>query len=171
MSRRLAHFNLVGVVALAVLCGWQWRENRRVHLELSASLTARHALEAKAKEQEGTIRGVTSDLDGFRERLAAALAARKEAERLGNALASTNSALVAERDQLRAAAGEWTRAVADRDRMLREADDALRRLLAERDAVVGKYNALAEAHNQAVARLNAGATPAAPQPAAAPRPN
>jgi chromosome segregation ATPase len=140
MSRVLQWFNLLGVAALAGLCVVQWSVNRRVNLEAVALEQTRISQAAKIAEQEKTIHDQAADLDDFRQRLELS-----ETE-LADAFAKL-TAMRVDRDRLKTELDKWVAAVAQRDQAIKQAIVAIQKLVAERDDLVKKYNALVTAEN------------------------
>ena len=96
--RFLSWFNLFGVLALAVLCGFQWTAGRRASLEnVRLDMTVQKQ-SAKIAELETTIIGDKADLDEFRQRLEQSETAIKDAESRIVQLAHERDAVMVERD-------------------------------------------------------------------------
>lgn len=161
MNRFLERVNLVGVIALAGLCAFQWRVNREVNSEVIRLQKAQHEQSAKIAEQAKTIAGQDADLETFRGRLMAAKS--KEMELRGKLAESErmNRQLAGEGEQLKSSLANWVAAVNDRDNQLERATADLKSLVESRDVAIEKYNALAKTHNQLVADFNRTATNAA----------
>ena len=158
MSRSLHWFNLGGVLALAVLCAFQWGENRRLNrqtLERERVQTERQALmEANARAAAGQAAGQAADLASLRAHLARIDAERKEtAAQRAAAEAGLRQASI-ERDQLKSSVTNWAAAAASRDERLQESAARLRALAAERDQAVQRFNDLAARHNALVKEWN-----------------
>ena len=160
MNRFLRAFNLVGVIALTVLCVLQWRANRQVQLEMIALHRERLDQEARLSDQERTLGGQAEDLEQLRGQLSRALDALKVAESNRLTAESDLRQTLAERDQLRSALSNWAAAVSVRDERLQEAAAQLARLAGERDEAVrefndlaGRFNALVKDWNELQARL------------------
>jgi len=170
MNRFLNGFNLLGVIALAALCAVQWRNNGRINLQLIDLEKTRIAQSTKIAEQEKAIKGYVADLDDFRERLTRSEAALDKMEtklnttiKERNQLTAQRDQLVAERDELKTTLDKWVAAVAERDKVLKQAGDEVQTLLQQRnDAIarfndlVGKYNALVKDLDAARAKLGSG---------------
>jgi septal ring factor EnvC (AmiA/AmiB activator) len=135
MNRMLQWFNLLGVAALAGLCVVQWSVNRRVNLEAAALEQTRISQAAKIAEQDKTIHDQAADLDDFRQRLELS-----ETE-LTDTLMKLN-VVRADRDRLKSELDKWVAAVAQRDQTIKQAVVDIQKLVAERDDLVKKYNAL-----------------------------
>jgi chromosome segregation ATPase len=171
MSRWLATWNLLGVVALAALCVLQWQANRRVNLEASHLEQLRLEHLAKIAEQDKTLKGQAADLDQFREQLAHSSARLKETETQFGGAQKRLQQLESERDQLKSSVTQWAAAVTERDARLKQAGDQLQQFLKERNEAVTKFNELAARYNTIVKDLNdARARLAAAQTNAPPAP-
>ena len=140
MNRSLQFLNFAGILALTVLCCFQWRTNRQLNLRAIDLEKTRLVQSAKIVEQDKTIKGYVADLDDFRKRLELAESALKEVE-------DKLSVITTERDQLKAALDKWIAAVAQRD-------EQLQKLATERNDAVAKFNDLANKNNAAVKELN-----------------
>lgn len=150
MNRGLAWLNLAGVVALAILCVVQWRENRALHLE--AIRTGQRQLEQAAawEEQARVAAGQSNDLAGLRAHLGRLTGEMQvSGEKLARGERAQRQA-EAELEQLRAAVTNWAAAVAVRDDRLKEATSQWRRAIEERNHTVNEFNALAGRYNQLV---------------------
>jgi chromosome segregation ATPase len=154
MNRSLQYFNLLGVVALGVLCVFQWQANRRANLDEIALEKTRQALTAKVEEQSNSLKNLTADLEGFREQLAKASVSAKESDAKLRAAEREISSLTAERDQLKTNVVTWAEAVAARDARLNGANEVIQKTAAERDKTIARFNTLAEKHNAVVKELN-----------------
>ncbi|MFA6287361.1 MAG: hypothetical protein WC661_08225 [Opitutaceae bacterium] len=173
MSRALTWINLLGVLVLAILCALQWRTNRALNLDVNRLEQTRQTQSAQLDEQAAALRGLTSDLDRFREQLGATALSQKDAETKLRASERLAAQLANERDQLKASILEWTAAVAARDANLAEANTRITDLSARLNATVAKYNALVASHNDLVkqlddARATGAEKPATPSASAAP---
>jgi chromosome segregation ATPase len=152
--RALHIFNLIGVLALAALCVFQWRINRDLNLRTNGLEKTRLEQTARIEEQDKQIKGQAADLDAFREHLQRATADLKSAE--SNLVVSRHQALqlTSERDQLKGSISEWSKAVAQRDEQLTRASEQLNKLADDRNDAVAKFNDLAAKHNTIVEDLN-----------------
>lgn len=161
MNRFLERLNLIGVIALAILCAFQWRVNRDVNTELNRLQKARQEQSAKAAEQEKTIAGQGADLEMFRAQLASARTGEKELRtRLAEAERASRQS-EAEAEQLKSSLTNWVAAATQRDKQLERAAADLKSLAEARDDAIDKYNELARKHNQLVQDFNRAATNAA----------
>jgi uncharacterized coiled-coil DUF342 family protein len=154
MNRALQYLNLLGVLALAVLCAVQWRANRAVNLEASGLERVRLDQAAKLTDLEKSFKGQAADLDSFREQLGKTHESLRTAEAKVVTLERDARQIAAERDQLKAAVEKWADAVATRDARLADLDGQLRKLVTDRNDAVKKYNELAEQYNTVVKDLN-----------------
>ena len=154
MSRALTWINLLGVLVLATLCVFQWRANRTLNLDVNRLDQTRQTQSAKIDEQAATLRGLTSDLDRFREQLGSATLSQKDAETKLRASEHLAAQLANECDQLKESIAQWTAAVATRDDRLAEANARITDLASRLNATVAKYNALVAFHNDLVKQLN-----------------
>ncbi len=154
MNRFLPVFNLVGIVALTVLCMVQWWTNRQLHLEVFNQ--ERTILEhvSKLAAQDRTIKNSAADLDAFREQLVRSDAALKEAEAKLAVHPVGDSPNAAERDQLKKNIDVWTAAIATRDGQLKIVNERLQSLARERNEAADKFNELAGKYNSVVKDLN-----------------
>jgi len=154
MKRRLELVNLVGVLALALLCVVQWRNNRALNLEISRLQKAGIERASKLADHEKTIAGQNADLDTFR----AQLIERNDTLKTNDAelanLRQETQQLRSESEQLKNSIKTWSAAVHERDTRLKEASSELQRLANERDTTIQKFNDLATKHNAIVADLN-----------------
>ncbi|HWE93388.1 MAG TPA: hypothetical protein VG269_05385 [Tepidisphaeraceae bacterium] len=154
MTRILQFVNLAGVLALAVLCGFQWTANRKAHLAAIDLEKIRMRQSATIDEQAATIRGYAADLDSFRDRLQASQAELAETQgKLRTTTAERDRATV-ERDELRTSRDSWMVAVAERDAAIKQAREQLEKLGKDRNEAVGKFNELAVKYNAIVKETN-----------------
>ena len=165
----LGYFNLLGVLALAVLCVFQWEVNRRLNLEHVSLDMTRQVQAQKIAELEKTIAGDKADLNDFRKRLEQAEAAikaneativkvtdeRDQAAAQRDAVTIERDRAMADRDALQADLQKWVDAVKQRDAALKkEGEERLQAQKDRNDAVV-KFNDLVGKYNDAVKALNA----------------
>lgn len=155
MSRRLQFFNLIGVVALAGLCVFQWRADRRLNLEVGRLEKMRIDNEQKIIEQQKTADGLGRDLAFFKEQFNQAHTDLAEVKGKLREEESLNERLQNERDQLRESITNWTQAVAERDARLKEANERIGELADKLNGAIRKYNELASNYNGVVGELNA----------------
>ena len=154
MTRWLQGFNLFGVLALALLCGFQWQRNRRVSLEVEALTKVGGEQAAKLKEHDRAVKGCTADLESFRAQVASSQATLQQTEAQSSAAARTIAQVSNERDQLKASVASWSAAVASRDEQLKQVGERLRRAAEERNELVVKWNGLGEKYNALVKDLD-----------------
>jgi len=154
MNRSLQYANLIGVVALTVLCVFQWKANRRVNMEASALEKTRLELTSKVEEHEKTIKGQVADLETFREQLSLATRSLKETETKLTKAGREIAQLETEREQLKASVTNWAAAVTARDERLKEGNARIKQLGEEMNANIRKFNELAETHGKLVKDWN-----------------
>ena len=167
MNKALERLNLLGVLALAALCIFQWRANREANTETLRLEKARQEQSSKIAEQDKEIAGQRADLDVFRAQLTTTKAAEME---LGRKVAEgdrANRQLVAEVEALKSSLTNWVAAVRERDQQIQVAGAELKKVAESRDEAIEKYNALAKTHNQLVADVNRAATNSVARAAAA----
>ena len=165
MSRVLTWINLLGVLVLTTLCVLQWRANRTLNLDVNRLEQTRQTQSAKIDEQAATLRGLTSDLDRFREQLGATTLSQKDAETKLRTSERLAAQLANERDQLKESITQWTAAVAVRDARLAEANTRITDLAARLNGTVAKYNDLVKQLNdERSAAVPAGAQKSVPAP-------
>jgi chromosome segregation ATPase len=134
------YLNFVGVIALAILCSFQWQTNSRLNLEAQSLQKTTLEQAAKIDEQDRTIKNDAADLDDLRSRLSLA----------ESALADDEASL----KQLKAALDKWIAAVAQRDQALKQAGAQIQKLANERNDAILKFNDLAGKYNVVVKQLN-----------------
>lgn len=154
MSRSLTWINLAGVAVLAGLCGFQWRANRALNLDVNALQKTGIAQAARIAEQDKTLAGLASDLDSFRTQLTAAHAQLRDTSEKLHTSETAVSQLTAERDQLKEAIATWTAAVQIRDERITEANDRIREVGGRLQEAVEKFNELATRYNDSVQKYN-----------------
>jgi len=143
MNRVLQWVNLLGVLALAGLCGLQWDVNRRLNLETADLERRRIADEAKIDEQSKTIRDQAADLDEFRTRVRLSEDALADAEK-------KLRAMQADRDRLATSQRLYAAAVTQRDAVIKQAAAEIQEVLNDRNEAVKKFNDLAGKYNAMV---------------------
>ncbi|MDB5303366.1 MAG: hypothetical protein JWM97_915 [Phycisphaerales bacterium] len=154
MIRFLQFFNLVGVVALAVLCGFQWNVNRKANLELITLDGVRQSQASKIVEQAATIKRYAEDIEDLRDRLSRAEASLDETTGKLTAANAEGKKLTAERDELKSSVTTWMAAVAERDAALKQSREQQEKLGKERNEAITKFNDLATKYNGIVKELN-----------------
>ncbi len=160
MSRALTWINLLGVLVLASLCVLQWRANRSLNLDVNRLEQTRQTQSAKIDEQAAALRGLTSDLERFREQLGSSTLSQKDAETKLRAAERLAARLANERDQLKESIAQWTSAVTARDARLSEANTRITGLASRLSDTVATYNDLVKQLNDA--RATADKPPSTP---------
>lgn len=156
--KRLQWFNLIGVLALAVLCVAQWQRDRQMNLEIIRLEKIRLAHEQKVAEQEKAAGGLSNDLAHFKQLFQGAHTNLSEARAALKKLERENSKLGVEREQLKSSVTNWAAAVAARDEQLEKANAQLHEFSARLNETVHKFNELTTNHNAAIRRFNELAT-------------
>jgi chromosome segregation ATPase len=152
--KRLHHFNLLGVLALALLCVAQWQRDRQLNLEVNRLERVRLEQTSKLEEQEKTIRGLDDDLTQFKEHFARSERELNEAHLKTRAAERAVRLLTVERDQLSISVTNWINAVSARDDRLKETKAQIQRLSDELNAFILEFNRLATNHNLVIKELN-----------------
>ena len=152
--KRLQWLNLVGVLALAALCIFQWQRDRALNLEINRLEKARQQQEQKLAEQDKAARALNDDLAHFKQQFQGAHTNLAQLRVTVRELEREKAQLHTERDQLKSSVTNWSRAVAERDARLGEANGQLRDLTARLNETVQKFNELATNHNRAMQRFN-----------------
>jgi chromosome segregation ATPase len=155
MNRRLQYFNLIGVLALAALCVFQWRMNRRLNLQINRLEKTGISQTAQFNEQSKKLKGTSEDLETFREQLTRANVNLKEQTNKSASNETKIEKLTAERDELKNNLSKWTNAVVERDQRLKENNAQIQKLADDLNNAVKKYNQLATNYNAVVKDLNA----------------
>lgn len=155
MNRCLQYLNLFGVLALAALCVFQWRMNRRLNLEVNQLEKTGISQTVQFDEQSKKLKGTTDDLETFREQLTRAnVNLKAETDKFAGNEAKIEN-LTLERDELKINLSKWTNAVAERDERLKEYNEQIQKMADDLNAAITKYNQLATNYNTAVNDLNA----------------
>ena len=154
MNRKLNILNFLGIVALAVLCGFQWKKTRDLHTHSVSQEIAIRDLEKRLADREQALKLTQTDLEEFRQKLISTHESLKKEETLTQKLRSNVEQLDLEREELKNAVTKWAEAVRVRDDRLKELSEKLNTLAEERNATVAKYNELATKHNETVELLN-----------------
>lgn len=161
MNRRLQVFNLIGVIALALVCVLQWRRDRALNLELNHSEKTRLEQQGKLAEQEKNLRGLSDDLALFKEQLTRAQSEAGDARKQLREAENKNESLASARDQLQESVTNWANAVTARDRLIAEANENIsqlnertRALTEQLNASILKFNELGTNYNSVVKTLN-----------------
>lgn len=152
--RGLQYFNLLGVVAMAVLCVWQWRINRELNLQANRLDKDRQEQRARLDEQENKLKGQLADLEAFREHVKQAGMSLKSAESNLVVARHETMQLSSERDQLRESITNWAQAVTERDARLKQLAEQVQTVATERNDAIAKFNRVADQQNSVVNDLN-----------------
>jgi chromosome segregation ATPase len=147
MNRFMTYLNFLGVIALTVLCLFQWQANNRIDAQLTRANQTRLEQTAKIAEQDSALRENATEMADLRQRLSLADTDLKDAQ---DKLAADNQ----QRDQLKGALDKWIAAVAQRDQALKQAGERLATLTAQDNQAVQKFNDLADKYNQVVKQLD-----------------
>jgi chromosome segregation ATPase len=158
MNRFLQYLNLLGVAALALLCGVQWRTNRQVNLEATGLMKAGFEQAAKLEDQDKSLKSCAVDLEGFREQLSRAHNILKVTETKAAVAEREIRQLSSERDQLKTSGTNWAAAVSTRDDQLKAANEQLHKLAEGRNETIANFNELARKYNAVVQDLNEART-------------
>jgi chromosome segregation ATPase len=158
MSRRLHYWNLFGVLALGVLCVFQWRHDRQLNLELNEGKKTLQAQERQLAENAKAMDGLRGDLAGFKESYTSARAEASELQKKLQGQERENAQLTGERDQLKESITNWAAAVKARDERLKETNVRLTELANKLNESITKFNSLATNYNSVVDQLNATRT-------------
>ena len=164
----LTCMNLVGVVALVVLCAIQWQVNREYNLRVIALDGTRQQQAAAIADRDTTIAGYKSDLEEFRKRLEKSESALKDLEKKidglteardkanaeRDAAASARDEALADRDALKKSLDSWIAAVKQRDEALKKAGQDAEQWLKGRNDAVTRFNDLATKYNALVKDWN-----------------
>lgn len=154
MSRTLTWLNLAGVMALAVLCVFQWRTNRALNLDVNALEKTSQLQTAKIGEQEKNTQGLSADLENFRTQLTRAQTELRDTSAKLLAGERDNAQLTAERDQLKDNVEKWTAAVHVRDERIAEANDRIHEIGHRLKEGAEKFNQLATRYNEIVKQMD-----------------
>ncbi len=143
----MKYFNFVGVVAMAILCGFQWQIDTRLNLEAQALGKTRLQQAATIDQQDRTIKNDAADMDDLRSRLSLAESALAEAQQK---IADDQAQI----KQLKIALDKWIAAVAQRDQALKQAGEQIQKLATERNDAILKFNDLAGKYTALVKQFN-----------------
>ncbi len=165
MNRALHYINSLGVVALAILCIFQWRANRESNLEANRLEKLRIEHSTEIEDLSRKLKGYTDDLENFRGQITRAAAKSSETDKkLATAERELDQARI-EIAQLKTSVTNWADAVATRDILIKEANERIQQLSEQLNANVLTYNKLATNYNAVVAQLDAlRAAPKAEKP-------
>jgi DNA repair exonuclease SbcCD ATPase subunit len=151
--KRLHQINLVGILTVAVMCIFQWQANRRLNLEITRLERTRLDQASNLQQQEGVIRGMSADLESFRDRFARA---DSDYTNTVHQLAENDrqrERLTRERDQLKEGITNWVHAVALRDERLKEANLRLAEFADQLSQQIRQFNELATNYQTAMHTL------------------
>ena len=155
MNVKLNWFNLIGVVALTVLCVIQWQHDRRLNLELNRSERSQMEQAAKLAEETRALDGVTQDLSQLKGSLAEKQAALLQSVRDQQRSNRSNLVLAAECARLKAAITNWSDTVNLQNSRIGEANARIEQLAADLNASILKFNELVTNYNAVAGELNA----------------
>ena len=148
MSRSLPIINLVGTIAIAGLCVFQWQVNRKLNLQINTLEKNRIAQSAEIADTQKALKGTKADLEDFRQQITSTRTTLKETE---TTLGTTRSKLdfaLGENEQLKTTLTNWMEAVHSRDEQLKTAQNQLVQLAEERNQAVVKFNELVCKYNK-----------------------
>jgi chromosome segregation ATPase len=147
MNRVLTGFNFLGVAVLAVVCFQQWQEISRLR---AAAVVAARTIDdrdmALSKEKQARVRA-EQDAADTRDRLAAAQSAGDTARDRAAAAETKVAVLSPQVDRLKAA-------VVERDKVLAEQQELVRKVAVERNDAISKLNGMVEKYNALVKQAN-----------------
>ena len=154
MNRTLQGINLLGVLVLVLLCGFQWRHDRQQYLQINQLEQTRQLQDQKLSQAQQTVRGLKEDLAEFKHQF------QNEHERLETSrqkvqlLDASNAVLQIQQKQVKESVTNWSRAVSERDRVIKEANDHIRKLASDLNESICKFNVLATNYNRVVNEWN-----------------
>jgi chromosome segregation ATPase len=147
--KSLVYINLLGVLALATLCGFQWEANRQANLRAESLDKTRQEQNNQIARQQHEIAGYTEDLHTAQAQITTLRDERDKVTTERDKAAAARDKAITERDQLKAKVedsdailAKWKAAVTQRDEAIKKAVAQIEGLAKERDDVIGKYNAL-----------------------------
>jgi len=149
-NRILQIANLFGVIALVVLCVFQWKDN--AHLSdsnLQLQQTTRDQA-AKIDDQTRTLATDATDLASLRQRLDDLQSKETQDQaKLADALAERdhlNHQIAADQEAI----GKFKDAIAQRDQLIQQANSQQQLLANQRNDAINKYNDVAKRYNDMV---------------------
>jgi chromosome segregation ATPase len=154
MNRRLLYLNFLGVLALAVLCVLQWRQDSHLNLDLNHADQVCLDQSTVLNDQTNQLQGLHADLDQFKTSLMAEQKQLALTETRLHAAENTNDLLSAECDQLKVAVTNWMDAVKLRDQRITEANHRIESLSADLNNAIQKFNTLVTNYNSVVTNYN-----------------
>ncbi len=155
MNRRIQYINLLGVLLLALLCGYQWKANWQLQTESIISAKDRFELAENLANAEKAAKGRAADLEQFREQLSRTILTRQEAEEKRREAQHKLDQLSDEIGQVKANHTTWTTAVALRDEQLNLAADQIKKLAVERNDSTEKFNDIVQKYNAMIHNFEA----------------
>jgi DNA repair exonuclease SbcCD ATPase subunit len=152
----LVYVNLVGVLGLATLCGFQWEANRQANLLAENLDKTRQEQDNQITRQKREIAGYAEDLRAAQAQIVTLRDERDKAAAQRDSAAAARDQAIAQRDQLKAendrsneVLAKWMTAVTQRDEAIKKAVAEIQELAKERNDkitelndVIGKYNEL-----------------------------
>jgi chromosome segregation ATPase len=166
MKPGLHYSNLLGVLALALLCVLQWQHDRRLNLQLNQSERLRGEQAAKIGELEAAQKGLNEDLGQIKQAFSAKERAGAQAEHELALNLGTNQLLKAEQERLKSALSNYAQTVAIQNERIKEANHRIEGLASNLNESIRKFNDLVTNYNGVVGELNAlrraGATNSSP---------
>jgi chromosome segregation ATPase len=146
--------NLLGVAALAVLCGFQWRNDSLLNHRIIGLEEVKLQQIDKIASLELSLQEKSADLEDFRQRLKISEATEidearqlKESQARCAQLTVECDQLKGVRDQLKATLDKWIEAV-------KTDKEQIDKLVRERDAAIYKFNDLADKYNALVKEVD-----------------
>lgn len=155
MKAGLHYFNLLGVLALAILCVAQWQHDRQLNLDLNRSERLRLEQTAKIGGLEAARKGLEEDLGQLKAAFSAQQGANAQVARDLVLSISTNQQLLAEQQTWRATLTNYAQTVAIQNDRIKEANARIEALASNLNQSIGKYNRLVTNYNAVVGELNA----------------
>lgn len=152
--RLLQHLNLAGVLALAVLCGFQWQANRRSELHGIRMDAVRMELASRVGDLQRLLTNSVSDVEVFRNQITGSNTEIRELKQQLETSERRKDHLELESVQLRSSLSNWMAAVAIRDERIRDSTDRLNRLASGQREAVAKINELVGQYNDVTRLLN-----------------
>ena len=162
---RLTSLNWAGVVALVVLCVFQWQRDRDLHLELSRLDQVRIDQASRIVQQEQGLLGLGSDLSHFKHQFTHVLGETTGLQTQLRIAEQEVLRLKAEREHLTNSLAQWVSAVALRDATLKDVNAQVADLTERLNTSIAQFNQLASNHNALVKRFNESRPPPLAPPA------
>lgn len=164
----VGYFNLLGVLALGILCAAQWQVNRNLNLKVISLEKTRARQDQKIAEQDKRIEGDAADLQDLRERLEQSDKSLREAQAtvtslqrdVARATAERDRALadrktlLDERERVKTILDQYVAAVAQRDGVIKQANIDIQGLVDQRNDAIARFNSLATQYNAMVKEEN-----------------